>query len=112
MKRSFSVVVVLGFIPFGIAAAIAQQLGNSWPGRPGPSSPESSPVRIKQGSTPRSGQHPLCIVHVTVIDTASGQRGSRHGRVIGKLIQSPDRCWEQKGADGQLHGQGPEPESI
>src|SRR5580692_9208149 len=33
--------------------------------------PRSPPVRIKQGSTPRSGD--ICIVHVTVIDTASGK---------------------------------------
>jgi hypothetical protein len=61
---------VLSFVPLVIAAAIAQQSATSGPGHPDPL-PESSPVRIKQGSTPRSSD--ICIVHVTVIDTASGK---------------------------------------
>jgi hypothetical protein len=61
---------VLSFVPLVIAAAIAQQYATSGPGHPDPL-PESSPVQIKQGTTPRSGD--ICIVHVTVIDTASGK---------------------------------------
>jgi imidazolonepropionase-like amidohydrolase len=61
---------VLSFVPLVIAAAIAQQSATSGPGHPDPL-PESSPVQIKQGTTPRSGD--ICIVHVTVIDTASGK---------------------------------------
>jgi hypothetical protein len=64
-------------MPFGIAAAIAEQSATSGPGHSDPL-PESSPVRFKQGSTPRSGD--ICIVHVTVIDTASG-RENRDGLV-------------------------------
>ena len=61
---------VLRLVPLVIAAAIAQQPATSGPGHHDPL-PEISPVRIKQGSTPRSGD--ICIVHVTVIDTASGK---------------------------------------
>jgi adenine deaminase len=67
MKMLF---IFLVLMPFGIAAAIAQQSATSGPGHP-ELLPESSPVRIKQGATPRSGD--ICIVHVTVIDTASGK---------------------------------------
>jgi hypothetical protein len=60
---------VLGFIPFGIAAVIAQRSTTFSPGRPDVLR-KSPPVQISQGSTPRSR---ICIVHVTVIDTASGK---------------------------------------